>query len=433
MAFCIPALGIYVCAPLLSLIDAAFVGSQNGALLELAALGPASSIADSAHLPLLFLSIAATNLVASASPQALPATASRVTRASLAVGTAVSTVGAVLLYTAAPKLAALYCGTKGAALVPACATYVAIRATALPAVVITTIAQAICLGVKDSRTPLYAVALAAVANFVGDLVWVPRYGMAGAAAATALSQGLSAALLLRVLQKRGFLRPHVANANVPRRHTLRQLVAFVPFLFVTAVKMLWHNSNSATAASLGGVPAAAHTAVLSVAMLGMVLGDVGSTLSQAFLPAFGTTRNNKTTFDLKAALPTIRQLLKCTLSISTTVVIMAALLIGGWGSRLASDPNVVMEMRRILPWILATLSIHGSVVTLEGLLLSQQKFRGLTGLYSVLAVMTGAFSWATRTFGWGLEGVWGCYLSFCGFRFLSFLLLGGLIRPKKHS
>lgn len=63
-AFAIPALGIYVASPLMSLIDAAFVGRQSS--LELAALGPASSISDSAPLPLLFLSIGATNLAARA-------------------------------------------------------------------------------------------------------------------------------------------------------------------------------------------------------------------------------------------------------------------------------------------------------------------------------------------------------------------------------
>ena len=45
-AFAVPALGIYTAGPLMSLIDAAFVG--RGSSVELAALGPASSISDSA-------------------------------------------------------------------------------------------------------------------------------------------------------------------------------------------------------------------------------------------------------------------------------------------------------------------------------------------------------------------------------------------------
>ena len=56
LAFALPALGIYVAPPLLSLIDAGIVGRDSS--LHLAALGPASTISDSAPNLLLFLSIA---------------------------------------------------------------------------------------------------------------------------------------------------------------------------------------------------------------------------------------------------------------------------------------------------------------------------------------------------------------------------------------
>merc|ERR1712003_54540 len=130
---------------------------------------------------------------------------------------------------------------------------------------------------------------------------------------------------------------------------VKQLLKFIPFLFVMSVKIGWHNSCSATAASLGGVQAAAHTAVLSVAMLCMVLGDVGSSLSQAFLPPFATNDENGKgmTFDMDAALPTVKQLLKCTLSISTTVMCLATLMIGVFGGQITSDPQVLSEMKKI--------------------------------------------------------------------------------------
>ena len=46
LAFALPALGIYICPPLMSLIDAGFIGRTSP--MELAALGPASSISDCA-------------------------------------------------------------------------------------------------------------------------------------------------------------------------------------------------------------------------------------------------------------------------------------------------------------------------------------------------------------------------------------------------
>ena len=61
-AFAIPTLGVYAAPMLMSLIDAGFVGRAS--TLELAALGPAGAISDSIPFFFLFLSIAATNLVA---------------------------------------------------------------------------------------------------------------------------------------------------------------------------------------------------------------------------------------------------------------------------------------------------------------------------------------------------------------------------------
>jgi len=460
MAFAIPALGIYICSPLMSLIDAAFVGRLSSST-ELAALGPASSISDSAPLPLLFLSIAATNLIAKSFAQKDHATSSRVSRTSIGMGSICGLILGTLLYIFANPISVAFCGgpTASAAqsLAPSCSKYVAIRALALPFVVISTIAQAICIGTKDTRTPMVSVALAGICNLLGDLVLVKylRQGIVGAAWATSASQIVSAGLLLRVLKKRGLfqkeqtLQSYLTSTPLQQQQrtqqqqnqtstlaTVKELLAFVPFLFIMVVKMSWHNSGTATAASLGGVSAAAHTALLSVTMVCMVLGDVGSSLSQAFLPAFeGTittdsTKSPTSTFNLDAALPTIKQLLKCTLSISASVVVIAGIIIGFFGGQITNDPAVLAEMRKTLPWIMGTLSFHGSAVTLEGLLLSRKKFPQLSACYSVLAVTVAAFSVATRKFSLGLAGVWACYVWFCAARAVAFSALGGLLRPR---
>jgi len=236
-----------------------------------------------------------------------------------------------------------------------------------------------------------------------------------------------------------------ASAKTPTSwQTFRSLLSFLPFLLVMAVKVAFHNSNAATAASLGGAPAAAHTALFSVAMLCFTLGDVGSSLSQAFLPPFARTKvtnkvdengekthKKKTIFDIEAARPTIAQLLKCTLSISTTVVVLSTLLIGIFGGQITSDPLVLMEMRRILPLVVATLMVHGSAVTLEGLLVARNDFRALTICYGILATAIAAFQVATRAFNWGLMGVWSCYVWFSLSRSFVFAAIGGLLQPRR--
>ena len=129
LRFAIPALGIYCAGPLMSLIDAAFVGRASS--LQLASLGPASSISDSAPVPLLFLSMGATNLVARAHGRSDLRAQSLTTRVGLALGVAGALMLAALVLGFSTPLSSLYCGGS-ALLTPPCVEYVRIRALALP-------------------------------------------------------------------------------------------------------------------------------------------------------------------------------------------------------------------------------------------------------------------------------------------------------------
>lgn len=459
LSFALPALGIYACPPLMSLIDASFIGRTSS--IELAALGPAGSISDCSPLPLLFLSIASTNLVAKAYAQGDDATCARISRTSLGLGTVGGVLLAAILYRMAGPLSFLYCGGSSLAtrataetLAPLCASYVAIRAIALPSVVIATIAQAVCIGSKDTKTPMIAVALAGIVNFTGDLILVNGFGMgiAGAAWATTFSQVAASGLLLLVLQKRGFLRsgktipmkqtPTVdtlftadttlSAEDTSMKATIMSLLSFLPFLFVIGIKIGMHNSCAAAAASLGGAPAAAHTALFSVAMLCFTFGDVGSSLSQAFLPAFASISpssdpKGKPLFDLVSATPTLKQLLRCTFAISATVVCLSSALLTIFSSHITRDPAVLQQMRAVLPLMIATLSFHGTAVTLEGLLLARKNFSGLTVTYTGVAISMAILLALVQRSGAGLLGIWGCYIWFQASRIMAFSMFGGLL------
>lgn len=452
LAFVLPALGIYTCPPLMSLIDTTFVGRFCDSV-DLAALGPASTISDMGSLPLIFVSVACTNLVSRAYAERDDDELSRVTRTALAVGLAGGALVGAALFLGAGPVSSAYCASA-TSLVPACRRYVAARAIALPAVVVAAIAQAVCVGTRDTRTPMMSVALAGGANLLGDFFLVAGLGMGvtGAAYATSASQILAAALLVRQVRDRGFLSaPRDENGARDERFswsTARRISSFLPFMYVTGVKVFWHSACVATAASLQGAQAAAHTALLAVSMLGMNFGDVGSSLSQAFLPPFAsggegtetkdgdddasTTPSSSTVkFDMDAAMPTFRQLLKCTLGTSTLVVTLASLIIGVFGGQITNDPAVLKEMRRTLPWLAATLCFHGSAVTLEGLLLASAKFKRLSSWYTILAVAVAGWQVVVRRWNLGLAGVWGCYLWFCASRVVAFSWMGGLLKPKR--
>ena len=97
-------------------------------------------------------------------------------------------------------------------------------------------------------------------------------------------------------------------------------------------------------------------------MLCFTFGDVGSSLSQAFLPAF---RNEEGGFDTSAARPSILKVLQCTWCISATVMALAATVILGFAGQITCEPAVVANMRQVLPILLSSLALHGTAVTLE--------------------------------------------------------------------
>jgi len=529
LRFAVPALGIYCAGPLMSLIDAAFVGRASS--LQLASLGPASSISDSAPLPLLFLSIGATNLVAQAHGRGDLRAQALTTRVGLALGIAgASVLGALVLGFSTP-LSSLYCGGS-LLLTPPCVAYVRIRALALPAVVVASIAQAVCVGSKDTRTPMLAVLLAAGLNLAGDFLLVSKMGLgiAGAAWATTFSQLCAAGLLLLVLTRRGLLSAPVPSPPPPPplrtkalavavagaaaaaakeakaaaaaevRTVRASLLGFAPFLFVMAVKMGMHNGAAATAASLGGAAAAAHTALFATGMLCFTIGDVGSSLAQAYLPAFYSpaaaedpgrrrarlsaalmrararlplvplTSRWKTWplsgpqaappphaeapsvplpplpprteggFNVAASRPTLTQLLRyAALSSVVVVACTMAFLVGG-SSGMSRDPAVIAQMRAVAPLMAATLCLHGTAVTLEGVLVAQKAFLSLGITYATFAATAAASFTAIRSGLWapggsGLLGIWLVYVWFQVYRVALFVVLGGLLprwaRPRR--
>ena len=196
---------------------------------------------------------------------------------------------------------------------------------------------------------------------------------------------------------------------------VRSILSFAPLIFVMSMKNAIHNTAAATSASLGGAQAAAHTALFATGMLCFMIGDVGSSLCQAFLPAFlrkadGPTRGGdrdssaapaSPTFDLRAAWPTIVQLLRSTLVISASVVALATGVLTVGSGLVTHDPDVAAQILRIVPLIAVTLSLHGTAVSLEGLLMVKKDFATLCTTYAAVGASFIALQWLTRRMGWG--------------------------------
>ncbi|KAL7542092.1 hypothetical protein ACHAXR_011512 [Thalassiosira sp. AJA248-18] len=202
LRYTIPAIGIWLCSPVLSMIDTAAVGLLSGTAQQ-AALNPAVSVTDYGALVVAFMYTGTTNLIAAAvqedndnmdtiSQPKTTATLITALKLALLVG---SLFGIVIGTTGKPLLKLLIGNdTLDPTVFAAALRYVRIRSLGMPAMVVIGTAQSACLGMQDVKSPLYVLFAAAVVNFFGDVLLVPRAGSAlfggaaGAAWATVASQ-----------------------------------------------------------------------------------------------------------------------------------------------------------------------------------------------------------------------------------------------------
>lgn len=209
LKFAIPAIGVWLCSPLLSLIDTSAVGILSGTVQQ-AALNPAVAVTDYAALLIAFMYTGTTNLIAAAKVKDHGDTAAPRTSGTLIGVLQLSTfVGAALgavLFVFARTLLRTLIGNDGIspAVFDAAMKYVQIRSLGMPAAAMIGSAQAACLGMQDIKSPLYVLCAAAAVNFLGDVLFVGSShpligGAAGAAWATVISQYAAAGMFMHWL------------------------------------------------------------------------------------------------------------------------------------------------------------------------------------------------------------------------------------------
>lgn len=183
-----PAVGLWICGPLMSLIDTAVIGQCSS--VELAALGPGTVFCDNTSYVFMFLSIATSNLVATALARQDKNEVQHQISNLLFVGLACGFFMLFFTRCFGPWALTVFTGANNPEIIAAANTYVQIRGLAWPAVLIGWVAQSASLGMKDSWGPLKALAAASAINGVGDIVLCRflGYGIAGAAWATMVSQ-----------------------------------------------------------------------------------------------------------------------------------------------------------------------------------------------------------------------------------------------------
>jgi Na+-driven multidrug efflux pump len=349
LSFAIPALGIFLCNPLLSNIDNAFVGQTVGTQ-GLAAMSPATICTDQMLFFFSFLGRATTGLVSRAykydeetglgDNQAVREAASSPLSVALLAGGVVSLLYALFtprMLTAlqvAPSLRA-----------PA-ASYIYWRGAITWAALAQNVILNILLATRDAITPLKIVILAALVNVVGDFmccVWPLRMGCGGAAAATAFATLLSSFFMVQSLKRKHLLPP----LHFPTKQQLVDLMEFTgPLLAITLTRLIGSINMQRAASRLGVQQLAAYQMSINVMWLFMLFGEPLSQLSQTQLPALVDDTERATGPLIQATLKSIFTLGACT---AVSVASVAGLLMKLGPGIFSSDVAVQSLASNVAP------------------------------------------------------------------------------------
>ncbi|KAH0643324.1 hypothetical protein KY290_034934 [Solanum tuberosum] len=407
-----PAVGLWLCGPLMSLIDTAVIG--QGSSIELAALGPGTVFCDNTSYVFMFLSIATSNLVATALAKQDKDEVQHQISILLFIGLACGILMFIFTRLFGTWGITAFTGANNMEIVNAANTYVQIRGLAWPAMLVGWVAQSASLGMKDSWGPLKALAVATAINGIGDIALCRffGYGIAGAAWATMVSQVVAAYMMIAALSKKGY---NGFAVSVPSFDEVLQIFTLAAPVFLTMMsKVAFYSLLVYYATSMGTHTAAAHQVMLQLFCIFAVWGEPLSQTAQSFMPEllYGVNRN----------LSKARMLLKSLLIIgaSNGLILGSAGVSISWffPQMFSSDPLVIQEMHKVLLQLFLTLWVSPCVHSLEGTLLAGRDLKfisiSMTALFGLASLLVMLFS----SKGFGLTGCWFALVAFQWTRFL---------------
>ncbi len=394
-ALAIPAIGALAADPLLSLVDTAFVAGLGASAL--ATLGVTSAIFGFAFVLFNFLAYATTPLVASARGQGDPDGARLVVGRALFLAVTLGAAStALLLVFAEPLVRVMQAGPD---VIDPAVTYLRIRALAAPAVLIVTAGHGAFRGLQDTRTPLLAALLANVIHLVLDpiLIYGVGFGIAGAAAASAVAQYAAAIWLWRKL--RGRLGP--IHAGLGRSAHLSSLLTAGGILTIrTLLLVLTLALGTAAAASVGTPALAAHQVVRETWFLTAMLTD-GLAIAAQALVAEHLGRGDEATI---AAIDD--RLLWWGLLVGVIVAagwLLGAPLLAAGFAPTTEVGGLIEGAARIAGFLAPAAAI---VWVLDGIVMGRMAFKGLIASTGAGLIAGATVFYFTETYGWGLPGVW---------------------------
>ena len=422
LAFTLPTMAIWLCDPILSLLDTAMVGLTS--TIELAAISPASVyVGHTCYILCSAFAVSATALIArdrivarrKNTPEAVEEDA-RTVNDVLVLSAGVGCIIAASLFAFHIPGLTKYVGANSLALIPHAATYTKIRLLAFPAAIACAVMQSAHLATEDPYTPLKATLVAAAVNGLGDFIAVFCFnaGIAGVAWATAFAQIVVTTLFVRAMVVRGKkcdARKHDLgyrlNGPPPLRLPLRlpSLKAIgrigkiaTPVFFVTLVKAVFVGSTIRSGTALGPAFSAANGVMFTVYFFFAVIGDGVSQAAQTFLPAqLG---------DETRAFEMTKRLLLAALCIGCFSAVFSRIVPVYFPYSFTTDSTVAALMKEISPVSSLALLLHTSSMASEGCLLAGRDTKFMSLAYVPNALLAWIGLGLTLKAGLGIRAAW---------------------------
>lgn len=280
------------------------------------------------------------------------------------------------------------------------------------------VAEGAFRGNDDTKTPLIASSVASVLNLILDpiLMFPMKMGMAGAAAATAVSQVGAAGVYAWRLWRQKLL-PQVDDESfLEETESTRRIIksilgANLSMLAKQGSLLIFYTMATAMATRMGPMHVATHQIALSLFWLVTMWLDSGSISSQMIM---GRNLNNR-----KRAMSLTRYFVKYSL----VQGLVFSAIVGGLGSFVpgifTQDVGIQNLLLRCMPHLAIQQTIVSIVLILEGLAIGGNQFRYMAA-GTAASTVVGVYQLTRAT---DVVGIWSVAVNtFFGFRLVNAII-----------
>eukprot|EP00980_Cylindrotheca_fusiformis_P027223 scaffold19424_cov142-Cylindrotheca_fusiformis.AAC.7 len=402
---------IWLSEPLLSLVDTTVVSLTSTAssaattksvpaILQIAALGPATTLYDSQIYATYFLAIATTNQLAPMLAKKKWNELRQRTSVLMGLSVLLGSLIMVVNFTFGRSILQQMVGSlTEPGIVPMATNYVLIRSLVAPCAITEFVAQAFCLTNFDTKTPAIAVLVASIVNIVGDLALAPKWGIQGAAMATALASLSSSAILTNKVRrtvldwKRKEEKQHqAATSGLVDEKNIEQFEAVedIPFwslpdkkalldlcrlggpVFLAMMSgMACYSVMTLKATNFGIVNLATHNIMMSIFFFFTCFGDSLGQAAQTFFPQ--VAKEERRTL--------VKQLLGVSAIVGVINFVFSNFILTRMGRFLTKEAAIIEMMRRFAHYVSFSALIHPFIMFMEGVTLVKRDLKFLVGLY----------------------------------------------------